>query len=106
MLLATQVQSTLDNPTSDDGRLLGRCLSSYLTAKLGPSAAVGKWCNSCPALTELENNFPFFRPTFNVIAKHLIQQSSWGSKRCLYVNALLSIFDMITDLSMIVKYAK
>jgi hypothetical protein len=57
-----------------------------------------------PALQELESAHPFFRPFMNEIAKHQLSSSDFGLKLRLYFGAVLSVFDLLSDVYMTVVF--
>ncbi|GMI34748.1 hypothetical protein TeGR_g13050, partial [Tetraparma gracilis] len=67
-------------------------------------ALLHQWVLGSPALQELETAHPYFRPFMNVIAKHIISIADFGLKMRLYSGAGLSVFDLVSDVYMIVVF--
>jgi hypothetical protein len=63
-----------------------------------------QWVLRSPALQELEFAHPFFRPFVNEIAKHIISSADFGLKMRLFGGAGLSLFDITSDVYMIVVF--
>jgi hypothetical protein len=63
-----------------------------------------QWVLGSPALQDLETAHPFFRPVINEIAKHILSIADFGLKMRLFSGAGLSVFDLISDVYMIVVF--
>jgi hypothetical protein len=63
-----------------------------------------QWVFGSPAFQDLESQHPFVRPLMDTIAKHLMSVCALGMKRRLYSGAALSVFDLASDVYMIVVF--
>ena len=63
-----------------------------------------QWVLGSPALQDLESAHPYFRPFMNEIAKHILSVADFGLKMRLFSGAGLSVFDLVSDVYMIVVF--
>ncbi|GMI36431.1 hypothetical protein TeGR_g5515, partial [Tetraparma gracilis] len=90
--------------TERDAVITGRAMKILMLANATPDAAVDEWIFKFPALQELESAHPFFRPFMNEIAKHILSVADLGLKMRLFGGAGLSVFDLVSDVYMIVVF--
>ena len=98
------VPTKLAELTEQEGATIGSQLKPSLLSNTTPEAAVAEWIAKFPALKELKGEHEWTEAMFQGIAKELLKRSSMGAKMRLFIGAGLSIVDMITDVSMIIKY--
>ncbi|GMI54437.1 hypothetical protein TeGR_g3786 [Tetraparma gracilis] len=90
--------------TERDAVIVGRAMKVLMISNATPNAAVDEWILTFPALQELETAHPFFRPFMNEIAKHILSVADFGLKMRLFSGAGLSVFDIVSDVYMIVVF--
>ncbi|GMI31950.1 hypothetical protein TeGR_g13688 [Tetraparma gracilis] len=90
--------------TERDAAITGRAMKMLMLSNATPDAAVDEWILTFPALQELETEHPFFRPFMDAIVKHLLSITDFGLKMRLFSGAALSMFDLMSDVYMIVVY--
>ena len=82
-----------------------KALSSGEPAAERAAMAKRSWAQwSEEVLFELESAHPFFRPFMNEVAKHILSVADVGLKMRLFSGAGLSVFDIISDVYMIVVF--
>jgi hypothetical protein len=74
------VNKTMADLTEVDGRKMGKTMCSMLISNETPAAAVAEWLGKFPALTELSDQEPFFRPFIEVLTALHLSAADWGVK--------------------------
>ncbi|GMI26526.1 hypothetical protein TeGR_g9484 [Tetraparma gracilis] len=97
-------QAKLTDFTERDAVITGRAMKMLMLSNATPDAAVDEWILTFPALQELETAHPYFRPFMNEITKHILSVADFGLKMRLFSGAGLSIFDLVSDVYMIVVF--
>ena len=98
------VVTKLATLTKLDGENIGTGLALALITSTTSDNAVDTWVDRYPALVEFEEEWVWFRPMMNVVAKKLLYQNRRREKYKVYFKAALSICDMCSDVYMIVYY--
>ncbi|GMI23650.1 hypothetical protein TeGR_g6548, partial [Tetraparma gracilis] len=99
-------QAKLADYTERDALITGRAMRMLMLSNATPDAAVDEWILTFPALQELESAHPFFRPFMDEIVKHLLSTTDFGLKLRVFGGAGLSVFDLISDVYMIVVFLR
>ena len=99
-------QTSLESFTNSDALKVGRSLAFVLGSSLTHDAAVDEFMMTFPAMKALDLEFRMFRPFLLSIAKCLLEKSDWGMRMRVWIGALLSVLDMITDTNMIMQFLK
>ncbi|GMI31785.1 hypothetical protein TeGR_g9820 [Tetraparma gracilis] len=97
-------EAKLADFTERDAVITGRAMKMLMLSNATPDAAVDEWILTFPALQELESAHAFFRPFMNEIAKHILSIADFGLKMRLFSGAGLSVFDIISDVYMIIVF--
>ncbi|GMH81525.1 hypothetical protein TrST_g5584 [Triparma strigata] len=100
------VNTELDLVTLDDALKMGTSFVPTLRLKSQPHAGVLMWVNQYPAMAELTKQHEFLVPMFNVVAEHILMSAPWGVKLRAGFGAAVSVFDALTDVYMLVRYAR
>jgi hypothetical protein len=100
------VDKKLTDLTATDGVFIGSGLAVSLVSNTSSGAAVAEWIVKYPALREFDEEHAWFRPLMNTVGKRLLAKSKLGAAFRLYSGAGLSIMDMITDVSMSIRYLR
>ncbi|GMI54871.1 hypothetical protein TeGR_g840, partial [Tetraparma gracilis] len=101
---AYAVTASLSSITSKEASLIGKSLVGLLMSNQTGSAAVEEFILTYPALTELDAEFAWFRPTLVAIADELMGKVAYGVKVRAAIGATFSIMDMVSDTVIIVDY--
>ncbi|GMI19434.1 hypothetical protein TeGR_g7143 [Tetraparma gracilis] len=94
----------LEEFTEEDARKAGRGFANALVANATAEAAVDEWVMTYPALSELEQRYPFVRPMMNAVASSILAQVAWGVKFRAYLGAGVSAADALSDAYMINEF--
>ena len=92
------VKTPLHSLTPSEGDKIGGALALSLLTSTEPSAAVDAWFGTYPALLELDDANPLFKPMIVVVASGLFKDASWGVTARVWSGAFLSIFDVMSDI--------
>jgi hypothetical protein len=95
---------TLSDLTEAEATKIGRSFALLLLTTTEPSAAVDAWKLDNKVLAPLFAEHAWFEPMINAIAKQLLKRSNLGLKWRVGLGAILSIGDIITDVSVIISY--
>ncbi|GMH80369.1 hypothetical protein TL16_g08518 [Triparma laevis f. inornata] len=79
---------------------LAKGLSTIILTNTEASAAVDHWISQNAALEELEKQHAWMRPSFTELAQFSLNTSNFGLYLRVFGGALLSMFDLITDIYM------
>ena len=96
----------LNDLTEAEATKIGRSFALLLLTTTEPSAAVDAWKLDNQVLVSLFAEHAWFEPMINAIAKQLLKRSNLGLKWRVGLGAILSIGDIITDVSVIISYLK
>jgi hypothetical protein len=94
----------LNNLPGSQGSSVGNSLPFQLFCSIESEDGVEEWITACPALSELDSNYCWFRPMFEVIAQQLLAESLWGSSLRLCAGGAMTILDTSSDIYMTVFY--
>jgi len=101
---AGDVGTSLQDLTKEGADVIGGAFFATLVGNTTPKAAVDKFLTRYPAMTELSAEFVWLRPFLTEVGKRLSSGSNLGTQMRAYSGAMLSTFDMGTDLNMIKVY--
>jgi hypothetical protein len=87
----------------EDWEAIGRSFDSFLVSNSDAKSAVAEFIARYPALTEFDAQHVWFRPMLEVVALNALKEAPWGGKVRLYGGAGLGMFDMATDINVIVE---
>ena len=96
------VSRTLANITNDDAKAIGDSLSKSLKAKKSAAAGVDQWVLQNDELVAFVAIYHFFVPMCVIIGRQQVMDAPWGMKFRVYLGAILSTLDMITDVIQII----
>ena len=95
----------LSQYTAEDTLVASKSLAKYTVGNF-PRDAVDVWMSKNLAMEQLEEEYRMFRPFIVSVVKRVTERRDWGMNARVYVGALLSVSDMITDTNMIVQFLK
>jgi hypothetical protein len=100
------VKDSLASMMRPDAEKIAASLSIAIITNVDGSAAVDEWISNYPALKELDNTQKWFRPMTLAMSFRLLHDSDYGLKVRVTVSAVLSIFDMGSDIFVIWTFFK
>jgi hypothetical protein len=99
--LPKKVTAKLEDLCEKDAEKIGISVCSIVAGNSSAAAAVDEWMKTYPAMAEFQLEQPWFREFMNVVAKQQLMQSDWGLAVRVYVGALLSSADLLSDILVI-----
>ena len=97
-------QSSLMTLSSADAEAISKSFAVTLLGSTTAEMATDEWILAYPAMRELDKELAMFRPFVTVVARVVLGRATWGSKMRVVVGALLSLFDVASDINMIRQY--
>ena len=95
------VNLALASLSRPDAQGIAASLPIAVLTNVDGSAAVDEWISNYPSLKELDKSQKWFRPMILAIGFRLLRDSDYGLKVRVTVGAVLSIFDMGSDIVVI-----
>jgi len=100
----SQVQGCADSLSERDGTLVGQSLALSLLTTLTAQAAVDEWILQFPALQQVDNECPWFRPMLVLISYRLVGEVPWGLKLRVSLGGIMSMLDLGSDIYICALY--
>jgi hypothetical protein len=95
------VSSPLAALTANEASRVGKSLAVVLLGNATAEAAVDEYLHKFPALTDMAEEFSWFKPMLTAITRCLLKEVAWGVKLRAAIGAGLSLLDMMSDTVMI-----
>ena len=90
--------------TVHDGNYLGASFLKFLNVAATEEGAFASWVKKHPAMNELSNKYKFFKPLMLTLGKSTRTSASWQKLGLSIGAALMSMFDVATDIYTISIY--
>jgi hypothetical protein len=100
------VSTKLEHLSKKEAIKIGASLPITILSNVNAESGVEEWISLYPALLELDDSMPWFRPMMNSMAFSLLKDGVFGLKVRVGFGALLSYFDMGSDIFMIYRFAQ
>jgi hypothetical protein len=105
----TKISTPIDLIKNDEAKMIGSSFAWYLSMELSTyniaSNAVDTWIRSYPALISLDEQHPGFRCVMEAFGVEFFKRVNWGLKLRVLAGTVLSLGDLISDLTMVQIYA-
>jgi hypothetical protein len=98
------VRSSLDVITANEAGEVARSFVMLLMSNVNGEAAVDEYVHMFPALTDLDHECRWFRPTMVAIATELMSKVAYGVKVRAGIGGTVSILDLVSDVVIIAEY--
>ncbi|GMH83489.1 hypothetical protein TL16_g09612 [Triparma laevis f. inornata] len=96
--------TALSDLKDQDAANLAKGLSTIVLTNTEPESAVDHWIAQNAALEEFEKIHPWIRPFFTELAQYNLSTNNLGLRLRVFSGALLSTFDLITDVYMTIQF--
>jgi hypothetical protein len=100
------VKKKLADLTNIEAERIGSFLKGEIAIGVNSDAAVDLWIVAQPALGELDRKYVWFRPFAYAVGLRIIKASDLGMKARVVFGSGLSMFDMASDVYMIILFFK
>jgi len=94
---ARSTDTKLECLEENEAKIIGKSLMPCLKSRKTPRAGVEKWEGQNLAIKELFMEFPWMKEMFVGIAEGVVKSAPWGLFWRVFLGAMVSIVDIVTD---------
>ena len=96
--------TSLTQLSKKEAERIGNSFASIVVVSGNPEAAVSQFIGNSVALRQLDEATDTFRPLLVTLAEKVAMKTGFGANMRLLVGSILSIFDTVTDATMVAEY--